>query len=132
MYSIGEVAKKIHTSVQLIRYYEEIGIIGAPIRGENNRRYYNDKLLQQLSFIRHGRDLGFSLEDIRILLSLKNEQGHNAKVHQVAHNHLLQVSQKIQDLIKLKQQLENIIAKCESTEQSQPCPIIHLLETDGL
>lgn len=129
MYSIGQVAKIIGTSVQLIRHYEEIGMISPPGRGENNRRYYDDYCIQQLLFIRRGRDLGFSLEDIRLLLSLKQEQGHNTKVHQVAQEHLAKVTQKIQELTKLKIQLHSIIQQCKETPDSEACPIIHLLET---
>ncbi len=129
MYTIGQVAKTIGTSVQLIRHYENIGMINSPERGENNRRYYDDGCIQQLLFIRRGRDLGFSLDDIRLLLSLKNERGHNAKVHQIAQDHLDKVTQKIQELTKMKIQLHSIIQQCEKTPRTESCPIIHLLET---
>ncbi len=129
MYSIGQVAKAIGTSVQLIRHYEKIGMINRPKRGDNNRRYYDDECMQQLLFIRRGRELGFSLDDIRLLLSLKDEQGHNEKVHQIAQDHLVKVTEKIQELTKMKIQLHSIVRQCEQTPCTESCPIIHLLET---
>ena len=70
MLSIGGLAKKTGTKVQTIRYYEQIGLLPEPDRTEGGQRRYSNEQLDKLSFIRHSRQLGFSLEAIRELLDL--------------------------------------------------------------
>ncbi|WP_099867082.1 MerR family transcriptional regulator [Pararhizobium haloflavum] len=72
MFSIGELAKRTAVKVPTIRYYEQIGLIDPPHRSEGNQRRYEPDTLDRLSFIRHGRDLGLSLEAIRDLIELSH------------------------------------------------------------
>ncbi len=70
MLSIGELAKRTGVKVATIRYYEQMGLIAAPDRSEGNQRRYEKTDLDRLSFIRHARDLGLTIEAIRDLLAL--------------------------------------------------------------
>ncbi|MFV0431639.1 MAG: MerR family DNA-binding protein [Alphaproteobacteria bacterium] len=128
IYSIGEMAKLSGCSVQLIRHYEDIKIISKPGRTQSNRRFYGEQHLKELQFIRHGRSLGFSLDDITSLLVLKNQPHHNQQAHDIAEQHLQKVDQRIKELLDLQATLQSIIKKCEKTPNSEPCPIIHLLD----
>lgn len=70
MFSIGELSKRTGVKIPTIRYYEQMGSIDAPERSEGNQRRYTKDGLSRLSFIRHSRDLGFSIEAIKGLLEL--------------------------------------------------------------
>ena len=68
MHTIGTLARRTGTKVQTIRYYEQIGLMPEPGRTEGGQRRYGDAELDRLAFIRHARELGFPLEDVRALL----------------------------------------------------------------
>ena len=67
MLAIGYLAKKTGTKVQTIRYYEQVGLMPEPGRTDGGQRRYGNAELDRLSFIRHARQLGFSLDAIREL-----------------------------------------------------------------
>ena len=69
---IGDLARATGFKVQAIRYYEEIGLMPEPGRTAGNQRRYDRRHVDRLAFIRHSRELGFSLEAIRELLSLSD------------------------------------------------------------
>ncbi len=131
-YSIGEMAKLSECSVQLIRHYEEIGLLRQVERSSSGRRLYKESHLKTILFIRHGRAMGFSISDITQLLLLKSEKGHNHKVHDIALEHLQKVNERIEQLCHLQKQLQSIIRQCEKTADDKPCPILeHLMLNNG-
>ena len=72
MFSIGALSKQTGVKVPTIRYYEQIGLIDPADRTQGNQRRYNDEALQRLGFIKHARELGFSIETITALIDLNN------------------------------------------------------------
>jgi len=64
MISIGELSKRTKVKVPTIRYYEEMGLLSAPERTEGNQRCFDAAGLERLSFIKHARDLGFSIDTL--------------------------------------------------------------------
>ncbi len=68
---IGELANATATNVETVRYYEKIGLLAPPARSASNYRSYGNEHLARLSFIRRARDLGFTLEAVRELLTLR-------------------------------------------------------------
>lgn len=72
MYRIGELAKLADVTPDTIRYYEKQQMMDHDIRTEGGFRLYSDNDLQRLRFIRYARQLGFSLEAIRELLSIRS------------------------------------------------------------
>ena len=68
MFSIGDLSRRTGVKVPTIRYYEQMGLVAAPERSEGNQRRYGRQELERLAFIRHARDLGFAVEDIRSLI----------------------------------------------------------------
>ena len=68
--NIGQVAKQAGISAKMIRYYEEIGLIDAAKRTDAGYRIYSDRDLKTLNFIKHSRELGFSSEQMKELISL--------------------------------------------------------------
>jgi DNA-binding transcriptional MerR regulator len=72
-FSIGDLAQQSGTKVETIRYYEKAGLMPSPARTAGNHRAYSQTHADRLAFIRHGRQLGFSLESVRTLLALADE-----------------------------------------------------------
>ena len=126
MYSIGELARETGVKVPTIRYYEQIGLIDALERTEGNQRRYSKEGLKRLSFIRHSRDLGFTLEDIRELLELsEHPEQPCGNAHDIATRHLADTKAKIAKLKKLERELKRI-STCDS-KSVEDCAVIETL-----
>jgi Cu(I)-responsive transcriptional regulator len=125
--SIGDLAKATDTKIETIRYYERIGLLLKPARTSGNYRRYETAHLSRLGFIRRARDLGFSIEQVRELMSLSDQKGHScSQVDAIAREHLAEVDAKIQSLKALRHQLDDIIRQCHSGTISE-CRIIDAL-----
>ncbi len=126
MFSIGELSKRTGVKIPTIRYYEQKGLIDVPERSEGNQRRYTKDGLSRLSFIRHSRDLGFSIDDIRGLLELSQHPEkpcHDA--HSIAVRHLHDVQDRIAKLRRLERELKRI-SKCDSGNVAE-CAVIETL-----
>ena len=125
--TIGDLAKATDTKVETIRYYERIGLLPAPARTRGNYRSYNSEQSGRLSFIRRARDLGFSLAQVRELLSLSDQRRRSCEaVDAIAREHLAEVDHKIADLAALRRELGNIISQCGHGTVAE-CRIIEAL-----
>ncbi len=110
---IGELARSTGTKVETIRFYEKIGLLAAPGRTEGNYRDYSQPHLARLSFVRRARDLGFTLDQVRALLTLADDRSQPCSaVDTVARAHLEQIDQKIADLQSLRRELGGLISQC--------------------
>lgn len=111
--TIGKLAAGTNTKVETVRYYERIGLLGAPGRSDGNYRVYDKAALGRLSFIRRARDLGFSLDEVRQLLDLSDDRSRSCvAVDELARTHLAAVDRKIDDLAALRRELDSLIAQC--------------------
>jgi len=127
MLPIGTLAKRTGTKVQTIRYYEQIGLLPEPGRTEGGQRRYGDKDLDRLAFIRHARQLGFSLEAIRELLEFSDSPERScAQVDAVAHRQLREVEARIGRLEALRIELRRMISQC-SADRVADCRILEVL-----
>ncbi len=126
MFSIGELSKRTGVKVPTIRYYEQMGLIEAPERTEGNQRRYTKDGLNRLSFIRHSRDLGFSVENIRGLLELSQHPEKPCdNAHSIAIQHLKDVQDRIAKLRRLERELKRI-SKCDAGNVAD-CAVIETL-----
>ncbi|MFC5557057.1 MerR family transcriptional regulator [Methylobacterium iners] len=111
--SIGSLAAATGTKVETIRWYERVGLLPVPPRTEGNYRAYGEEHLRRLSFIRRSRDLGFTVEKVRELLTLADQRDRScAEVDAIARAHLSEVEQKIADLTRLSRELRDVIGQC--------------------
>lgn len=111
--TIGEAAKASGLSAKMIRHYEQSGLLEKTPRTEAGYRLYNTQQLRQLNFIRRGRQLGFSLEEIHSLLNLWRDPGRESReVKQIAEKHLEDVAQKIVELQQIHGVLEKLAKQC--------------------
>lgn len=127
MLTIGTLAKQTGTKVQTIRYYEQIGLLPEPGRTEGGQRRYNNTDLDRLSFVRHSRQLGFTLEAIRELLNLSDQPDlpcHEADV--IARRQLQQVELRLARLEALRTELQRMVHEC-SGGQTADCRVLKVL-----
>ncbi len=131
-YSIGQMARAGHCQVQTIRYYEQVGLLKKAQRNAGNQRVYDQAQMDRLKFIRHSRELGFSLEQIREILALSDNPDHSClQVDQIARSHLKDVESKIERLQGMRKELKRMINQC-SGDQIADCRIIEVLSNHQL
>tara|TARA_R110002051_G_scaffold29227_1_gene68373 strand:- start:2127 stop:2561 length:435 start_codon:yes stop_codon:yes gene_type:complete len=127
MLTIGTLARKTGTKVQTIRYYEQVGLMLEPDRTEGGQRRYDGDGLDRLAFIRHARQLGFTLEAIRELLDLSDDPEKPCdEADQIARRQLLQVEQRIARLEALRTELERMVHEC-SGGNTADCRVLEVL-----
>jgi len=111
--NIGELARAADTKAETIRYYERIGLLPDPPRTAGNYRAYSAEHVRRLIFTRRARDLGFSIDQIRALLDLAEEEGQSCEaVDAIARKHLADVKRKLADLSALRRELDSLIGRC--------------------
>lgn len=131
MFSIGQLSKRTGVKIPTIRYYEQMGLIDEPERSEGNQRRYTNEGLSRLSFIRHSRDLGFTIEDIRGLLDLSQHPEKPCNdAHSIAAQHLKGVQSRITKLRRLERELKRI-TMCDAGNVAA-CTVIETLADHGL
>jgi Cu(I)-responsive transcriptional regulator len=128
MVTIAQASALTGVSAKMIRHYESIGLIAAPMRTENRYRHYTEAELHELSFIRRSRDLGFSFEDIRQLLSLwRDKTRSSAEVKAIALRHIAELDAKAAALAEMSRTLKTLAANCHGDERAE-CPILEALD----
>ncbi|MFD1767247.1 helix-turn-helix domain-containing protein [Sphingorhabdus buctiana] len=128
---IGELASATATNVETVRYYEKIGLLAPPARTSSNYRAYGADHLARLSFIRRARDLGFTLDAVRELLTLSDDTGQSCEaVDGIASIHLTEIDRKIGDLKALRSELSRVLGSCSHGTVAD-CKIIETLAPRG-
>ncbi|NRA88644.1 MAG: helix-turn-helix domain-containing protein [Rhizobiales bacterium] len=131
-FTIGQLAKLAQTKVQTIRYYEQKKLLDEPIRTEGGQRRYYKPALNKLLFIRHGREMGFSLDDIRELILLSGEGDCSCEqVDSIAKRHLERVNSRLRRLKSLQKELKRMIDSTQHGDMSD-CRIIEVLQNHKL
>jgi MerR family copper efflux transcriptional regulator len=127
MMNIGEAARASGVSEKMVRHYEAIGLLH-PARQANGYRLYAEPDVAVLRFIRHARDLAFSLEDIRRLLALWRDRGRaSAEVRGLAMQHVAALEEKARTLQAMAASLKHLAAHCHGDDRPD-CPILDELE----
>jgi Cu(I)-responsive transcriptional regulator len=125
--TIGQLSKETDCKIPTIRYYEEIGLMPAPLRTAGNQRRYDPEHVGRLNFIQHCRELGFHQNAIRDLLRLTEQPNQSCEsVTEIARTHLDELNQRISRLATLKLELERMIHVCHGGQVAD-CRIIEVL-----
>ena len=115
MMSIGELSRQIGVHIETIRYYERVRVLPKPQRASNGRRVYRHEDAARLSYIRHARDLGFSLGSVRELLALQQTPNISCKTASVlASNQLADVEDRLRRLTSLRDELKRMVRACKN------------------
>lgn len=122
--NIGEASKASGVSTKMIRYYESIGLINAPLRTESGYRVYSDNDVHALRFISQARDLGFSVEQMGSLLALWRDRSRaSADVKSIALEHIRTLDEKARALQAMSKTLRHLADHCHGDDRPD-CPII--------
>jgi Cu(I)-responsive transcriptional regulator len=125
--NIGEAAQASGVSAKMIRHYESIGLFAAPTRTDAGYRIYGDREVHLLRFIRHSRDLGFSLAQIRALLGLWQDRARPSReVRALAQAHLAELEAKLAELQAMQTTLQQLVRSCHGDDRPD-CPILDTL-----
>lgn len=126
-YRIGEVAHLSGCSRESIRHYEKLGLLDPPARATNGYRYYSRRAIDELGFIRHGRELGLELETIRQLLALaRDPEADCSEADRIASYHLERIETRIAGLQRLADELRSVVTQCGAGRVAD-CRIIEAL-----
>ena len=132
MMNIGEAASASGVSAKMIRHYEVSGLLPAARRTESGYRQYDASGVHTLRFIRHSRDLGFSLVEIAELLGLwQNRRRPSRQVKALAQHHLEELERKASELLAMKSTLEHLVHCCNGDDRPE-CPILDGLARNGM
>lgn len=132
LFNIGEAARASGISAKMIRHYEQLGLIPQAARTLAGYRTYQHKDIHMLRFIRHSRDLGFSVKQIGDLLDLwRNQERSSRKVKTLTLEHLQALDKKIAELLAIKSQLQKLADCCQGNDRPD-CPILESLAKDKL
>jgi MerR family transcriptional regulator, mercuric resistance operon regulatory protein len=128
-FTIGRLSRLTDVNIETIRYYEKIGIMPHPPRNSSGHRIYSTSHLERLTFVRRSRELGFSQQEVRKLLTLVDEHKYTcAEVRAMTVRQLSSVRQKIADLCKLEKVLADMVRECDGGDIPL-CPIVDTLST---
>jgi Hg(II)-responsive transcriptional regulator len=126
--TIGEVALGARVNIQTVRYYERRGLLPKPPRSHSGYRQYDVDAIARLRFIKRAQDLGFQLEEIAELLSLRIEHGGACSAVEAKTKAKIDtVDGKIRELQRMRSVLANLVAACEAREVTADCPILETL-----
>lgn len=119
---IGEVATRANLATATIRYYESIGLLEQSSRSASGYRRYTERTVEELHFIRKGQALGFSLDELREILSLsRSGVTPCAHVLSLGHRHLAAIEARLQQLALFRDQLQSELAKWDQQATDATC-----------
>ncbi|NYS59380.1 MerR family transcriptional regulator [Vreelandella salicampi] len=130
--SIGELARRADCKPETVRYYERIGLLRDALRTEGGQRRYGEDAVRRLTFIRHARDFGFSVEAVRELLAMSDQPDMPCQeVDAIARHHLEKVESHLQRLSALRDELQRMITQCAGGKVEN-CRIIEVISDHQL
>ncbi len=125
--NISDVARKTGLTSKAIRFYEEKGLVTAPLRSENGYRSYTARHLEELTLLRQARQVGFNLEECRELIALfNNPRRHSADVKARTLDKVAEIENHIRELSEMRERLLMLAESCPG-DDSADCPIINNL-----
>ena len=124
----GEVARRAGVNVETLRFYERRGILPEPPRRESGYREYPAETVDLIRFVKRAQELGFSLEEIRELLDLRDgPRQRSKKVPRLVKSKIAEIERKIRDLQSMREALSSLLCACEKNGTRASCPIIESL-----
>lgn len=127
--SIGELAEQAGVGVETVRFYERKGLIKQPPRPRSGFRRYDEAVADRIRFIRQAQELGFTLSDIKQLLTLRVDPRTScADVRQKAEAKIAEIDEKLAVLRRMRGALVDITNTCSGEGPTSACPILDYME----
>ena len=121
--TIGRLAKAAGVNVETIRYYQRRGLIEEPQKPLGGQRRYPESALSALAFVRRAQNLGFSLDEVKALMAL-TETSDCGAARVIAEHKRSVLSSRIDELERMRKQLDAFIAACKRNKGKKPCPMV--------
>jgi MerR family copper efflux transcriptional regulator len=122
--AIGVTAERAGVSARMVRHYESLGLLRSVARTDSGYRQYSEADVHTLRFIRRSRDLGFSMDEIALLLSLwQNKRRASSQVKQVAQKHIDDLTERIAAMQAMQRTLQSLVSCCQGNDRPD-CPIL--------
>ncbi len=129
---IGQLAQRADVAIDTVRYYERNGILPKPERQASGYRRYGDDDVSRLRFVRRSKALGFTLVEIRDLLALSARRADDmAGLKAAAIEKLAHVEHKLEELTRIRNGLQALVASCPGHGPLDHCPILAALAEEG-
>ncbi|MFQ5731903.1 MAG: MerR family transcriptional regulator [Planctomycetaceae bacterium] len=130
-YTISQLAKAGDIPTTTLRYYERVGLLEPEDRSAGNYRLYTDDSLRKVKFIRAAQGIGFTLDDIRTLLSAEDgEVPRCCDVQPLIEDRLADVKVRLRDLQDVKRVLQSALRKCKRSRPNAPCQVVASLQAE--
>jgi len=127
---IGAVATLARVNIQTVRYYERRGLLPKPSRTDSNYRLYSEESVRRVRFIKRAQELGFTLEEIKELLSLRAApRTRCVDVRNRAAAKLQDIEDKVRTLRAMRKALTKLIGECLGQGPVTECPILEALDS---
>jgi MerR family copper efflux transcriptional regulator len=128
--TIGDVAKEAKVNIETLRYYERRGLLARPPRSASNYRLYSAETVRRVRFIKGAQELGFSLEEILELLSLRAEPETSCEdIRERAQAKITDIEAKIASLQAMKRALAKAVTECSGGGPLTDCPILESFDS---
>lgn len=128
--TIGQLAKAAGVGVETIRYYQRRGILATPRKPLGGQRHYPRESLNHLAFIRRAQQLGFSLDEIVVLMGMR-DGAHCAQAQAAAQGKLDELGERVAELNRMRKQLREILQEYAADKRKAGCPLIRALEGEA-
>ncbi len=129
--TIGELAERAKVNIETLRYYERRGLVPKPRRSVSNYRLYPEETVRRILFIKRAQELGFSLKEIKQLLSLRaSPRARCGDIRKRATDKIQDVEQKIKTLRAMKKALSKLVSECSGKGPITDCPILESLGSE--
>lgn len=130
--TIGTLAKESGVNLETVRFYERRGLLPRPPRSQAGYRLYPPEATRRLRFIKRAQELGFSLNEIGELLSLRvSPRATSADVKKRTEAKISDIEAKIRTLESIKSTLRRLTKQCPGCSPLSECPILESLDGDA-
>ena len=128
---IGQLAQRAAVNLQTIRYYEREGLLPEPPRLSSGYRVYTDSMVRRVRFIKRAQEIGFSLAEIRELLSLRADgRRERNEVRTIAQAKIADIEDKMRTLKAMKTVLNRLTERCSGCGPASECPILESIDSE--
>ena len=129
--TIGQLAREAAINLETVRYYERRGLLPKPPRSATGYRLFPAEAAQRLRFIRHAQELGFSLTEIRELLTLRiSPRTSRSEIRKRAEDKIVDIEKKIKRLESMRKSLRKLTTSCTGCGPASDCPILESLDAE--
>lgn len=131
--TIGKVAREAGVSVETIRYYQRRGLLDTPPKSLQGYRQYSDETVHTLGFIQMAKQLEFTLNEIKTLLTLRRSKAtYCSDIRILAEQKIRELNEKSRKLERARTYLQGVLKECSGNDPARDCPIIEKLNKNPL